>query len=183
MHKIEIATGRLLRGVRAGGQRSRLSEFEVPQSIVVTSDAFDDGGIIPVRYAGKGVGDNESPPLRWSEIPDDTAALVLIIEDDDVPLPRPLTHTIAVIKPDVDHIDEGALQSTSADIRFVKTILGQGYSGPRPIPGHGSHHYRFHLFAFSDPVPDRVKTRNKLLQAMRKYTTARGMLTGVYQRP
>jgi phosphatidylethanolamine-binding protein (PEBP) family uncharacterized protein len=174
--------GRLLRRVRAGSHRSRLAGIDVPETIIVTSNAFDDGGIIPVKYAGKGVGDNRSPALRWSGVPDGTAALALIIEDDDVPLPRPLMHTIAILEPQLDHIDEGALQPTSTDIRFIKTPLGQGYSGPRPIPGHGRHHYRFHLFALGNPVPGTISTKNQLLQSIRRYAIARGTLTGVYQR-
>ena len=180
---MKTAPGRLLRRARAGRHRSRLAGIDVPDTITVSSDAFDDEGIIPVAHAGKGVGDNQSPALRWSGVPDGTAALVLIIEDDDVPLPRPLMHTIAILEPQLDHIDEGALQPTSTDIRFIKTPLGLGYSGPRPIPGHGPHHYRFHLFALGNAVPGTVKTKNELLQAIRQYATARGTLTGIYQRP
>ena len=175
--------GRLLRGARAGAHRSRLAGIDAPETIVVTSDAFENGGEIPVKYAGNGVGDNRSPALRWSGVPDGTEALVLIIEDDDVPLPRPLMHTIAILDPSIDHLDEGALQPAGAEIRFIKTILGQGYSGPRPIPGHGCHHYRFHLFALNAPVPATIDTKSRLLQSMSKHAIARGTLTGVYQRP
>ena len=175
--------GRLLRKARAGNHRSVLAGIGVPETIVVTSDAFDDGGSMPLKCAGRGVGDNQSPDLRWTGVPDGTAALVLIMEDDDVPLPRPLIHTIAILDPQRDHIDAGALQPTSADIRFLKTPLGRGYSGPRPIPGHGCHHYRFHLFALSSPVPATVETKGQLLHAIRRYATARGTLTGVYERP
>jgi len=122
--------GRLLRKARAGNHRSVLAGIGVPETIVVTSDAFDDGGSMPLKCAGRGVGDNQSPDLRWTGVPDGTAALVLIMEDDDVPLPRPLIHTIAILDPQRDHIDAGALQPTSADIRFLKTPLGRGYSGP-----------------------------------------------------
>ncbi|SEH54243.1 hypothetical protein SAMN04489835_1212 [Mycolicibacterium rutilum] len=160
-----------------------LAGIDVPDTITVTSGAFQDGGTIPVKYAGEGVGDNQSPALRWSGVPQGTEALVLIIEDDDVPLPRPLMHTIAILEPQRDHIDEDALVAPSTDFRFIKTLLGHGYSGPRPIPGHGCHHYRFHLFALNNPVPGTIKTKSRLLQAIRQYATARGTLTGVYQRP
>jgi len=175
--------GRLLRRVRAGAHRSRLAGIDVPETIIVTSDVFDEGGLIPPKCAGKGLGDNESPDLRWSGVPDDAAALVLIIEDDDVPLPRPLMHTIAIIDPRLDHIDEGALQPPGTGIRFIKTPLGLGYSGPRLIPSHGCHHYRFHLFALGKPVPGTINTRGELLPVLRQNATARGTLTGVYQRP
>jgi phosphatidylethanolamine-binding protein (PEBP) family uncharacterized protein len=179
---MKTAPGRLLRRARAGGHRSRLAGIDVPDTIAVTSDAFEDEGFIPVAHAGKDVGDNRSPALRWSGVPDGTAALVLIVEDDDVPLPRPLMHTIAILEPQLDHIEEGALQPTGTGIRFIKTVLGQGYSGPRPIPGHGCHHYRFHLFALGNPVPASIRSKRRLLQVIRQYATARGTLTGVYQR-
>ncbi|HZA12136.1 YbhB/YbcL family Raf kinase inhibitor-like protein [Mycobacterium sp.] len=174
--------GKVLRPVRAGDHRSRLAALTPELPIDVTSPAFSDGSAIPTKHAGKGVGDNVSPALRWSGTPENTAALVLIIEDDDVPLPRPLMHTIAVLPADVDHIDEGALQPGTPGMRFIKTPLGRGYSGPRPIPGHGAHHYRFHLFAMNKPVPNDVTTRDNLLSAMHNSVTARGVLTGTHER-
>ena len=93
--------GRLLRRVRSSEHRSPLSGngFAAPESMVVTSAAFTDGGAMPASSAGKGVGDNTSPQLRWDGLPDGTRQVVLIIDDVDVPLPRPLLHTVAVIDP------------------------------------------------------------------------------------
>ncbi len=130
--------GRLLRSVRAGGDRSLLAGgIDVPDTITVTSGAFQDGGTIPVKYAGEGVGgDNQSPALRWSGgVPQGTEALVLIIEDDDVPLPRPLMHTIAILEPQRDHIDEDALVAPSTDFRFIKnTAWAWILRAPPPYP-------------------------------------------------
>ena len=93
--------GGLLSGVRAGAHRSPLAggAFDAPESVTVTSPAFTDGGAMPRSGAGKGVGDNISPPLRWDGQPPETQQLVLVIDDIDVPLPRPLLHTVAVIEP------------------------------------------------------------------------------------
>jgi phosphatidylethanolamine-binding protein (PEBP) family uncharacterized protein len=57
------------------------------------------------------------------------------------------------------------------------------YAGPRPIPGHGPHHYRFHVFAIDEPIPDRVTTTKALLDRMSGHVLARGTLTGTYERP
>jgi Raf kinase inhibitor-like YbhB/YbcL family protein len=177
--------GRLLRGVRAGADRSPLAgrAFDVPESIVVTSPAFTDGDPMPPSSAGKGVGDNTSPPLRWDGLPPGTRQLVLVIDDVDVPLPRPLLHTIAVIDPTVNGVDAGSLQPGATGMRFIRADLGhRGYAGPRPIPGHGPHHYRFHVFAIDEPVPDTVATAKALLAAMHGHVLARGVLTGTYER-
>jgi phosphatidylethanolamine-binding protein (PEBP) family uncharacterized protein len=177
--------GRLLRRVRAGAHRSPLSgsAFAAPESISVTSAAFTDGGAMPSSSAGKGVGDNTSPPLRWEGLPPDTRQVVLIIDDVDVPLPRPLLHTIAVIDPTLDGVAAGALQPGTAGMRFIRADLGhRGYAGPRPIPGHGRHHYRFHVFAIDEPIADSVSTAKALLATTSGHVLARGVLTGTYDR-
>jgi phosphatidylethanolamine-binding protein (PEBP) family uncharacterized protein len=180
------ALGRLLRNVRTGEHRSPLAGagFTAPYDITVTSTAFGDGAAMPMASAGKGVGDNVSPELRWTGLPTETRQLVLIIDDVDVPLPRPLLHTVAVIEPGVQGVDTGALQPGTAGMRFIPGGLGhRGYAGPRPIPGHGPHHYRFHVLALDEPIPDHIETAKALLRQMAGHVLARGVLTGTYERP
>lgn len=177
--------GKLFRGVRAGAHRGPLNGdgFAAPHSITVTSPAFTDGGTMPKSSAGKGVGENISPALRWDGLPPETRQVVLIIDDVDVPLPRPLLHTVAVIEPIAAGVTAGALEPGMAGIRFVRADLGhRGYAGPRPIPGHGPHHYRFHVFALDEPIAKSVTSAKSLLAAMRRHVLARGVLTGVYER-
>lgn len=177
--------GKLLRNVRAGEHRSPLAgaDFAAAHALTVTSTAFTDGGVIPVASAGKGVGDNSSPQLRWTAPPPETRQLVLIIDDVDVAFPRPLVHTVAVIEPSVESIDGGALQPGTAGIRFIPGDLrNRGYAGPRPTPGHGPHHYRFQVFAIDEPISDRVTTTKALLKQMAGHVLARGVLIGTYER-
>jgi Raf kinase inhibitor-like YbhB/YbcL family protein len=177
--------GKLLRRVRSGEHRSPLSGsgFAAPESIVVTSAAFTDGAAMPASSAGKGVGDNTSPHLRWDPVPPHTRQTVLIIDDVDVPLPRPLLHTVAVIDPTLDHVAAGLLRPGTPGIRFLRADLGhRGYAGPRPIPGHGPHRYRFHVFAIDTQIPDHVATAKALLAAMAGHVLARGTLSGTYER-
>ena len=177
--------GRLLRGGRAGGHRSPLSGsgFGAPECIVVKSPAFADGGPMPQSSAGKGAGANTSPALHWAGLPPETRQVVLVIDDIDVPLPRPLLHTIAVIEPSVNSVAAGSLQPGTAGMRFIRADLGhRGYAGPRPIPGHGPHHYRFHVFAMDAPIPDTVTSAKELLATMAGHVLARGILTGTYER-
>ena len=177
--------GKLLRPVRAGEHRGPLarSGFAAPKAIAVTSSAFADGGAMPASSAGKGVGDNTSPPLQWAGLPPETRQVVLVIDDVDVPLPRPLLHTVAVIEPTLDGVPAGSLQPGTSGIRFVRADLGhRGYAGPRPIPGHGPHHYRFQVFAIDEPIADAVDSAKALLTAMSGHVMARGVLTGVYER-
>jgi len=179
------ALGKLFRRVRAGEHRGPLagSAFAAPESITVTSPAFADGGAMPQSSAGKGVGADTSPALRWAGLPPGTRQLVLIMDDADVPLPRPLYHTVAVIEPTVDSVAAGSLRPGTDGIRFIRADLGnRGYAGPRPIPGHGPHHYRFHVFAIDQPIPDSMTKAKALLATMAGHVLARGTLTGTYER-
>jgi phosphatidylethanolamine-binding protein (PEBP) family uncharacterized protein len=109
--------------------------------------------------------------------------VVVIIDDIDVPLPRPLLHTVAVIDPGVRSVEAGTLKPGTAGLRFLPGSLGhRGYVGPRPIPGHGPHRYRFLVFALDEPVADSVTKAKALLTQMAGHVLARGTLTGTYER-
>jgi phosphatidylethanolamine-binding protein (PEBP) family uncharacterized protein len=175
--------GKLLRRVRAGEHRSPLAapEYAGAETLDVTSTAFADGAAIPQKYAGKGVGDNVSPPLQWSGVPAPTKQLALVLDDVDVPGPKPLMHTIALFGADRRGVDEGELTPGTEGVRLVKAF-GDTYVGPAPIPGHGPHHYRFLLFALDETVPDDVADHKAFLAAIAGHVLARGVLTGTYER-
>ncbi len=140
---------------------------------------------MPLPSAGIGLGENISPPFTWSGIPPEAAELALIMEDLDVPLPRPIVHTFVYgISPDRRGIEEGALKVGSKDLGFGKNLLGmQGYVGPGPIPGHGPHRYVFHLLALKRQTrfqsPPGLKAFWKEISGT---VIAHGHLVGVYER-
>lgn len=178
--------GQLLRRLPVAGEaRSPFAtpDFAAPDGITVTSTAFGDGAAIPKASAGKGVGDNQSPQLSWTGVPPRTRQLVLLIDDVDVPLWRPIVHNAAVLDPAITHVDTGALQPRTAGIRLLPADLRQqGYAGPRPIPGHGPHRYRFQLFAIDVPIGRSVTKVKALRTHMAGHVLARGTLTGTYER-
>lgn len=177
--------GRLLRPIRASPARSPLAATELDASaiIVVSSAEFADGAEIPRRHAGEGVGDDVSPQLSWQGVPTGTAALVLLLDDVDVPLRKPLFHSVAVLDPELTCLGENDFRVGTPGVRIVPTMLGKkGYSGPRPIPGHGPHRYRFHLLALGRPVPGDATSVKSVLAAASGHVLARGTLTGTYER-
>jgi len=50
-------------------------------TLTLTSSAFDAGGAIPDRYGCNG--DGLSPPLSWTDVPDEADSFVLIVTDPD----------------------------------------------------------------------------------------------------
>jgi hypothetical protein len=180
--------GRALRGIRAHDEHLAWNDAAlaaVPVLIHLTSSAFAEGRAIPIRYAGKGVGENISPPLRWSDVPEEAAELVLIMQDPDAPLPRPVVHVIATgIPPGSGGLAEGALSaSPPSGIRLGRALFGRcAYAGPRAMPGHGPHRYVFQLIALRWPLAlAKPPTLSELLAALRGNAIARGRLIGTFE--
>lgn len=154
-----------------------------PETLRLSSPAFDNGTPMPRRHAGTGVGANLSPPLVIEGVPPGTQDLLLVLQDPDVPLPFAVVHMIARLMPSTRHLPEGALND-GQPIAFGKASFGRtGYHGPRPIPGHGPHRYVFQLFAVTRPLNLGPKAPlADYLNVMHGHVVARGRLTGTYER-
>lgn len=116
-------------------------------ALAITSPAFGHGDEIGRRFTCDG--DDVSPPLTWSGVPADTMSLALLCDDPDAP--RGTWHHWAIfdIPADVTALPEGyRRQERVGNIRQAVNDFGTvGYGGPCPPPGHGLHHYHFHLLA------------------------------------
>jgi Raf kinase inhibitor-like YbhB/YbcL family protein len=177
--------GRLLQNRRAGESTLawHVLGLTAPDELSLTSTTFADGAPLPTRAAARPIGANVSPALAWSGTPARTQQLVLLVEDKDVPLSRPIVHAAVRFDPEVSHVDEGALEAGAAHGDGRAAFGRIGYHGPRPIPGHGPHHYVFQLFALDCPIPGDASLRPAtIIQAMAGHVVARGRITGTYQR-
>jgi phosphatidylethanolamine-binding protein (PEBP) family uncharacterized protein len=179
--------GRLLRNVHAG-ERHSLAHHPtlsgVPETISLESPWFLNGEHMPPRSAGIGVGDNISPPFAWKGIPAETVELAILMEDLDVPLPRPVVHTVAYgISPDHGGLAEGAFNVGMARVAFGRGTLGNhGYAGPRPLPGHGPHRYLFHLLALNRPARfTSAPGAKEFMKGVAGTVVARGVWAGTYE--
>ena len=180
----------LLRNVHAGQDKLAWNDSAfagVPASIVLSSIAFANGETIPPRYAGRGAGDNVSPPLTWSNVPSEAAELILVLEDPDAPMPRPFVHMIATgIDPQTNGLVKAALSNSEkpAGLHLGRNTAGRAaYMGPRALRGHGPHRYVFQLFALDRRLNfDNPPKLAELKQAMHGHVLARGRLDGCFRR-
>ncbi|GAB2540004.1 YbhB/YbcL family Raf kinase inhibitor-like protein [Nocardia heshunensis] len=184
------AIGRLLRPVRAGMSSTAWfhpSLRDIPETLHIGSPAFTDGDPIPRRHAGAGVGDDLSPALHWSGVPPEATELILIIEDPDAPLRRPVVHGLFTgIDPGNTGLPEGALDAgidTPGVVAGLGSFRRRGYAGPRPVPGHGPHRYVFQLLALDRLSGSTTSaTLSATLPTITGHVLARGKLTGIYER-
>jgi phosphatidylethanolamine-binding protein (PEBP) family uncharacterized protein len=180
--------GVLLRGRSAGEAKLAWNHPVVssaPINMTLTSDWFEDGGLMPDRAAGPGVGANRSPPLKWSAPPAGTRELALIVEDPDAPLPRPLVHLVLFgLAPELRGLAPGDLNGpVPGGGSYGRGTFGRaGYLGPRPLPGHGPHRYVFLLLALDWPSGrPREQELAAWMEANSSRVIGRAKLTGVYQ--
>ncbi|MCU1482424.1 MAG: hypothetical protein JWQ19_3210 [Subtercola sp.] len=181
--------GRMIRRVHAGQHMLAWGTLapEAPTSIRVTSPDFAEGGAIPAIHAGEGVGDNISPALEWSGVPGGTRQLLLMIEDPDVPLLRPVVHLIARLDPSRTGVARGELNEEAENTGIVLhpgSFNRYGYAGPRPIEAHGPHRYVFELFALSKSLPlPATAGRSEVTNATYGLILARGRTWATFERP
>ena len=181
--------GHAMAGIRAGADKAVFNAPDfasAPVTIRVTSAAFEYGGPLPIRCTDDGAG--VSPPLAWTNIPANTGALVLLIEDTDSPTPQPLVHTVAWDLPGQDGgLPEGGLPSTTSPGGNIamgrNSFFKAQYLAPDPPPGHGPHRYYVQLFAVREPLElDGHPELHTVVNAMTGRVTARGLLIGTYER-
>ena len=108
----------------------------------LTSTAFEAGAAIPRTFTCDG--DDVSPPLEWSDAPDDTAAMALIVDDPDA---RGFVHWVVVDMTGSQSggLAEGISASPDAPPQGVNDFRKVGWGGP--CPPSGTHRYRFTLYA------------------------------------
>ncbi|PWI45750.1 YbhB/YbcL family Raf kinase inhibitor-like protein [Streptomyces sp. ICBB 8177] len=172
--------------------REGLPDSPSREQLILSSRHFGDGDAIALEHCAKNIGgDDTSPHLAWTPPPPGTAQLLLVMEDIDVPLPKPAVHCVALLDPASGQLAPGALDArrATAGVHLLRSTIGRGYHGPAPIKGHGPHRYVFQLFALAAPVADPLGTTpldrarpRALLPAISAPVLARARLTGVHER-
>lgn len=148
--------------------------------LAISSPAFGPGDPIPPEYATDGA--DESPELVFANVPAGTVELALVCHDPDAPLTNGFTHWVVWgIPPDATGIPRGGGGAFSEG---TNDFGAQGYGGPAPPPGHGRHHYYFHLYAlggaFEGGGP--ATTRTELLASIDESIIEQARIVGTFER-
>jgi Raf kinase inhibitor-like YbhB/YbcL family protein len=120
----------------------------------LSSTTFKDGQMMPRKVANNlptnpnCVGENVSPQLSWSGVPDGTKSFAIMMVDPEGRGGAGVNHWVAYgIPPSVTSFAEGELSKPSDKYVGGKSTQGVGYySGPCTPPG-SPHHYTFVVVA------------------------------------
>lgn len=152
----------------------------------ITSSAFENDEAIPVRFTCDG--DDVSPPLRFEDVPENASTLALIVDDPDAPAKTWVHWLVWGVPADIRELPEGiptdGVVEDFQGIRQGKNDFDRiGYGGPCPPPGHGTHHYRFTLYAMDRHIDlDAGATREALDRRLEDGVIAEARLVGTYER-
>ena len=151
----------------------------------ITSSAFDNNDVIPVRYTCRG--EDVSPPLQWRDIPVGTKSLMLIVEDSDSYDPAKPEGTwvhwvLYNLPPQCQYLPEGVQpralpRGARLGLNDWKTV---DYNGPCLVTGR--HRYCHTLYALDIVLPDMGNApKKKLFQKIQQHVLEKSVLIGEFQ--
>jgi Raf kinase inhibitor-like YbhB/YbcL family protein len=143
----------------------------------LTSTAFAGGQPIPQQHSCEG--EDLSPPLSWTDVPEGATSLALIVDDPDAP-GGTFTHWLGW---GLDPAAGGLGEGEAAPVEGRNDFGATGYRGPCPPPGHGPHRYFFRLHALADELElEPGAGRADLEQALAGRSVSVTELMGMYER-
>lgn len=152
--------------------------FNDNKTMKITSPAFENNENIPSKYTCDG--ENASPPLEFSEIPENTKSLAFILDDPDAPVTGGFVHWVLWnISPETKSITEKSVPAEA--VSGTNSSDKTGYIGP--CPPSGTHHYQFKLYALDTALSlEPSATREDVEKAIEGHILDQALLVGLYQR-
>lgn len=159
---------------------------EVDRIMQLTSPSFENQKSIVKKFTCDG--ENISPALEWSGVPEGTKSFALIVDDPDAPDPANPRMTwvhwvLYNIPATVRSLPEGVKDKDlpKGTLQGLNDWKKTGYGGP--CPPIGKHRYFHKLYALDIVLPDLTRpTKAKLEKAMEGHVLSQAELIGLYQR-
>jgi Raf kinase inhibitor-like YbhB/YbcL family protein len=180
-------------GAARGGQGAAPARGPQTPPLLMTTTAFEDGGVIPDKYTQAAGPMAVSPELKWSQVPMGTQTFVLLLHD-----PEPVLNKSS--KMDVTHwliwnipgtatgLKEGVAQGELPDGSRQVSLRANAYMGPG-APAGPYHHYTFELYALDTKLDvaqgtpqEAANTRVAVVNAMEGHVLGKAVLVGRFHR-
>jgi len=178
-------------GAQGGGRGGGRGPATPP--LLMTSSAWEDGGVIPDKYTQAAGATAPSPELKWSQVPMGTQSFVLLMHDPEPVLQKgskmDITHWLVWNIPATSTgLPEGVAAGELPDGTRQVSLRSNGYMGPGAGPGP-YHHYTFELYALDTkldiamPQPAQAAdTRNAIVNAMDGHVLGKAVLVARFHR-
>jgi len=176
-----------------GGQGRGAGRGPQTPPLIMTTTAWEDGGVIPDKYTQAAGATAPSPALSWSQVPPGTQSFVLLMHDPEPVLQKgskmDITHWLVWNIPGTSTgLPEGVMAGEHADGMRQVSLRSNGYMGPGAPPGP-YHHYTFELYALDTKldVPmgtpqEAAATRTAVVNAMDGHVLGKAELVARFHR-
>lgn len=160
-----------------------------PPPLVLSSPAYEDGGILPDKYTQKVPQPSPSIPFTWTGTPPGTQSFVFILHDLDVVTNKTLADSLHWLAwnipatatslpegvPNVATLPDGTVQITH---RGTIGFVGPGWPGPTSY-----HHYVAELFALDTKLAlTTTASRDEVMAAANGHILGRAAYEGRFHR-
>ena len=161
--------------------------------LIMTTTAWEDGGVIPNKYTMAAATAAVSPELKWSQVPPGTQSFVLLMHDPEPVLAKgsrmDITHWLIWNIPGTSTgLAEGVAAGELPDGSRQVSLRANAYMGPGAPPGP-YHHYTFELYALDTKleVPqgtpqEAAATRTAVVNAMDGHVLGKAVLVARFHR-
>ncbi len=152
-------------------------------ALELKSSAFQPNQMIPDKYTCDG--QDISPPLEWTGIPEGTKSFALIMDDPDAPVGLWVHWVVYNIPVEVTQLPENVAKKEKISINGKELTQGKntwpkiGYGGP--CPPNKAHRYFFKLYALKEQTNFPVGlTAKELENKIKNITIEKAELIGIY---
>jgi hypothetical protein len=175
-----------------GGQRGGGRGPAVPP-LIMTSTAWEDGGVIPDKYTQAAGATSPSPELKWVQVPPGTQSFVLLMHDPEPVLAKgskmDITHWLIWNIPGTSTgLAEGVAAGELPDGSRQVSLRSNSYMGPG-APAGPYHHYTFDLYALDTKIDvpqgtpqEAAATRTAVVNAMDGHVLGKAVLVARFHR-
>jgi len=144
------------------------------KELKVTSSAFKNNGLIPVKYTCDG--DDVNPPLKIEGIPKEAKSLALIVDDPDAPMGT-WVHWVVWNILVTEKIEENSIPG----VEGLNSSGKHSYHGP--CPPSGMHRYFFKVYALDIKLDINTNSKKENVErVMEGRILAKGEIVGLYGR-
>lgn len=164
-----------------------------PLPMRLTSSAFPDGTIIPIKYTQASAVDPVSPDFTWTDAPAATQSYVFWMHDLDVALNKTTHDNLHWLVWNIpgqttslpEKIPVGA---QLPDGTYQISYAGPWYRGPGAPAAGPLHHYIFELFALDIKLDEKagsngIETQANIFKLMQGHVIGKAAYTGLFHRP
>ena len=162
-----------------------------PPAMTLTSSAWPDGGVIPVKYTQ--AGEQVSPELKWTNTPPGTQSFMLNMHDPEVARNKTTDDQAHWVMWNIPAMATGLPEGVPSgadrpDGSHQISASGPVYRGPGAGANGPMHHYTFEIYALDTKLDvaatqDAFETRAMVMKAMQGHILGKAVYMGLFKRP